>query len=317
MKKLVCCGEILVEIMAERLGQSFLEPGPLIGPFPSGAPAIFVAQAAALGQPAGLIGAVGEDAFGQVNIARLRRLGADVSAIRVHPGWPTGSAFVAYQADGSRQFVYNMKHSAAGLIALTPEAEALLAGADHMHVMGTALFSEDAIAVARRGIEAVKSRGGTVSFDPNIRAEMIEMPGMREALAFALEHADVFLPSGEEMFHFTKARSEASAAAELVARGVKAVVVKKGPEGAVLYDRDGRMAVPGFRVEEVDPTGAGDCFGAGFVSRWLAGDPPDVALRIANACGALAVTAKGPMEGIATLEEVETFLASQSAGSVA
>ncbi|TIR61767.1 MAG: sugar kinase, partial [Mesorhizobium sp.] len=53
MKKLVSAGEILVEIMAELIGQSFLEPGPLAGPFPSGAPAIFIGQAAALGQPAG------------------------------------------------------------------------------------------------------------------------------------------------------------------------------------------------------------------------------------------------------------------------
>ena len=49
MKKLVSAGEILVEIMAQRIGQSFLEPGPLLGPYPSGAPAIFIGQAAALG----------------------------------------------------------------------------------------------------------------------------------------------------------------------------------------------------------------------------------------------------------------------------
>lgn len=317
MKKLITCGEILVEIMAERVGQSFLEPGPLIGPFPSGAPAIFIAQAAALGQPAGLIGAVGDDAFGEVNLARLRRLGADVSAVAVHPGWPTGSAFVAYQPDGGRQFVYNMAHSAAGKIALTPEAERLIEAADHMHVMGTALFSEAAVAVVLRGVESVKARGGTVSFDPNLRAETIGRPGVREALERVLSHADIFLPSGDELFLFVRARGEASAAAELIARGLKAVVVKKGAQGAALYDRDGRTALPGLRVEEVDPTGAGDCFGAAFVSRWLAGDPPERALAIANACGALAVTRRGPMEGIATLAEAEAFLARQTASGVA
>lgn len=317
MKRLATSGEILVEIMAERIGQSFLEPGPLAGPFPSGAPAIFIAQAAALGAAAGLIGAVGDDAFGQVNLDRLKRLGADVSAIAVHPGWPTGSAFVAYQADGSRQFVYNILHSAAGRIALTPEAERMLAEADHFHVMGTALFAEATAEVARAGIAAVKARGGTVSFDPNVRAETFHLPGMREALDFVLGQADVFLPSGEELFLFTRARGEASAAAELIARGVRAVVVKKGAAGAALYDMEGRTAVEGFAVEEVDPTGAGDCFGAAFVSRWLAGDPPDRALALANACGALAVTRRGPMEGIATLAEAEAFLARQSAGGVA
>ena len=66
--------------------------------------------------------------------------------------------------------------------------------------------------------------------------------------------------------------------------------------------------MPGFAVDEVDPTGAGDCFGAAFVSFWLRGAAPAEALRIANACGALAVTRKGPMEGIFPLAEVEAFV---------
>jgi len=42
MKAIVTIGEILVEIMATERGDGFLEPVKLIGPFPSGAPAIFV-----------------------------------------------------------------------------------------------------------------------------------------------------------------------------------------------------------------------------------------------------------------------------------
>ena len=49
MKKLLTVGEILVEIMAVEPGYGFRAPIPLIGPFPSGAPAIFIDQAARLG----------------------------------------------------------------------------------------------------------------------------------------------------------------------------------------------------------------------------------------------------------------------------
>lgn len=308
MKKLVSAGEIVVEIMAERIGQSFLDAGPLVGPFPSGAPAIFIAQAARLGQPCGLISAVGADAFGQLNIDRLKEWGADTSAIAVHEGHATGSAFVAYRDDGSRQFVFNIKHSAAGLIGLDTAARDLLQTADHFHVMGSSLFSQAAIDVVLAGIEAVKSRGGTVSFDPNIRQEMIGLAGMREALDKVLALTDIFLPSGEELFIFTSATGEAAAVADMLARGVKAVILKKGAEGAVYHDGNGRIEVPGFAVTEVDPTGAGDCFGAAFVSFWLRGETPELALRMANACGALAVTRKGPMEGIFSLVDVEAFI---------
>ena len=51
MKKVVTAGEIVVEIMATKIGQSFLQSGLWAGPFPSGAPAIFINQVARFGQP--------------------------------------------------------------------------------------------------------------------------------------------------------------------------------------------------------------------------------------------------------------------------
>src|SRR5690606_25657563 len=97
MKKVITIGEIVVEIMALEEGNGFMSAIPLIGPFPSGAPAIFIDQVAKLGQPSGIISAIGRDDFGKLNIERLRRDGVDVSAIGVHPTAATGSAFVRYQ----------------------------------------------------------------------------------------------------------------------------------------------------------------------------------------------------------------------------
>src|SRR5947209_20405583 len=107
MKGIVTIGEILVEIMAAEPGEGFLEPIKLIGPFPSGAQAIFIDQAARFGQPAAMIGCVGDDDFGRGNINRLARDGGDVSAIRIDPESATGSAFVRYRGDGSPDFVFN------------------------------------------------------------------------------------------------------------------------------------------------------------------------------------------------------------------
>jgi len=66
--------------------------------------------------------------------------------------------------------------------------------------------------------------------------------------------------------------------------------------------------VEGFVVHEIDPTGAGDCFDAGFLARWLEGDSPAEAAHFANACGALAVTAQGPMAGARHRDEVLKFM---------
>src|SRR4051812_26950879 len=71
----VVIGEILVEIMAVDPGHGFLEPLHLVGPFPSGAPAIFIDQCAKIGGQAGIVACVGDDDFGRINIERLRRDG--------------------------------------------------------------------------------------------------------------------------------------------------------------------------------------------------------------------------------------------------
>ena len=129
-----------------------------------------------------------------------------------------------------------------------------------------------------------------------------------------LGQSDLFLPSGEELFLFTKAADEAAAIKEIFARGVGAVVLKRGANGASYYDSAGEQHVPAYPVEEVDPTGAGDCFGATFVTCWLRGMAPQDALRLAAASGARAVTIKGPMEGTSTRAELDAFLAAQSTG---
>lgn len=313
MKKVVVVGEILVEIMAVEVGDGFLEPISLVGPFPSGAPAIFIDQVAKLGQPAGMIGRVGDDDFGRLNVERLRRDGVDVSAIAVDPDRPTGSAFVRYRADGSRDFVYNIRHSACGAIATSPEAAALVDGADHLHVMGTALSSPALAGIVRSALASIRARGGTVSFDPNLRKEILAAPGMREALEEVLSQTDLFLPSGEELFLFSDAGDAESAAADLLGRGIRTIVLKRGADGSVCFDAAGTCSVPAFPVDEVDPTGAGDTFGATFLTFWLRDRPPREALTFANAAGALAVSRMGPMEGTSTRRELDAFLERQAA----
>jgi sugar/nucleoside kinase (ribokinase family) len=312
MKKVITIGEILVEIMATEVGVGFLEPIPLIGPFPSGAPAIFIDQVAKLGQPCGLIGRVGDDDFGRLNVGRLRRDGADVSAIAVDPDRPTGSAFVRYRADGARDFVYNIRHSASGAIAPTAASDALIESADHLHVMGTALSSPALAEIVRDASGRIRARGGTVSFDPNLRKEILSAPGMRDALEGVLAQTDLFLPSGEEIFLASEATDPDTAARELLARGIRTIVVKRGADGATSYDAAGTCAIPAFPVEEVDPTGAGDTFGAAYVTFWLRDLPSREALTFASAAGALAVGKKGPMEGTSTLAELEAFLNRQN-----
>ncbi|TIW93735.1 sugar kinase, partial [Mesorhizobium sp.] len=220
----IVAGEILVEIMATEQGLGFLEPLALMGPYPSGAPAIFIDQVAKLGGGAGIVACVGRDDFGTINLERLKRDGVDISAVSVSDRFPTGSAFVRYRPDGGRDFVYNIAESAAGQIRLTPEARRLADDAGHLHVMGSTLSVAGLKEIVAYAAKAVRGRGGSTSFDPNVRKELID--GADGALLSALvDDADLLLPSGDELLAAAGVNDEKEAVAALIARGVGEIVL--------------------------------------------------------------------------------------------
>jgi sugar/nucleoside kinase (ribokinase family) len=308
-------GEILVEIMAAERGQSFREPGILKGPYASGAPAIFIDQVARLGHAAGIIGCVGDDDFGLLNIERLQRDGVDVSTIHILKQATTGSAFVTYRREGERDFIFNITNSASAQLSDAHVSEAALKDCIHFHVMGSSLFSFRIVDAMKKAIETVKRQGGTISFDPNIRKEMLRIPEMRDALRYVLELTDIFLPSGNEVTLLSKAADEEGAVAELLDLGVREIVVKRGAAGSSYFARDTRIDAPALPTREVDPTGAGDCFGAAFVTCRLSGHSPEDSLWYGNAAGACAVAHFGPMEGAADLATLDAMLAQRRQGS--
>ena len=308
MAQIVTIGEILVEIMATRVGQSFLEPGLFAGPYPSGAPAIFADQAARVGARTAMISCVGPDDFGTLNLNRLAASGVEVAAIRRVPGTTTGSAFVTYRPDGSRDFIFNIANSAAAALDASQLEPATFRGCRYFHVMGSSLFSARIAAAVRRGLALARGEGAQISFDPNIRKELLGLPDVTATITDVLAVTDVLLPSEADLEHLCPGQDEAQALASLLDAGRSMILLKKGALGSVYQDRQQRIATPAFPAEEVDPTGAGDCFGGTFLACLALGVPIERALRLANAAGALAVGKKGPMEGNSTMAELEAFL---------
>ncbi len=308
MKKVLVIGEVLVEIMADTIGEGFLQSQPLTGPFPSGAPAIFADQAARLGQPVAIVSAVGDDDFGRLNLDRLARDGVDISGVHVDQDRPTGSTFVRYRENGERDFVFNIRHSACGQLHVTDVVTKLVENADHLHVMGSSFSSREFVKLNLEAAKALRQRGGTVSFDPNLRKEIQSVPWLTDAMARILKMTDLYLPSGDELTLLTDAEDSPGAIAELLNSGVRAVVQKQGAAGATYCDVNDTITQNAFPVRECDPTGAGDCFGATFTSLWLRGFAPKRAMALAAASGAIAVTRLGPMEGTAGLAILEAFI---------
>ena len=311
-----CIGDLLVEFVCSSKNGRHRRAGVYTGPFPSGAAGIFIDQAARVGGACIFVGAVGDDAFGQVVLDRLVEDGVDPRLIKIVKSVPTGTAFVSYNDDGSRDFVYNIALSAAAEFDGGGETVAALAAfdLDAMHVSGSALGDERMGAKVLSVCKALHERGVKISFDPNVRKELVGNPVYFDAVREMMAISAIFLPSEDDAATLFPGEGMASFAPRLFASGVEHVVLKKGEHGVEGMSRAGEsVSLEAHEVDVLDPTGAGDCFCATFLTLILSGAYSfREAIERANAAGALAVTKIGPMEGNSHLDTVEAFLRARS-----
>ncbi len=307
-------GELLVEFICTQKDGRHRRPAPYIGPFPSGAPGIFIDQAAriasGIGGRAVFAGAVGDDAFGKVVLQRLTDDDVDPGLILVIAGVPTGTAHVSYNTDGTRDFVFNIAQSAAAHLPEGAQIAAgfLAAGITVLHISGSMLGDPAMRAAAVALCTLLQARGVAISIDPNIRTELMLDAGYLDAVRQIMATATYVLPSDADADLLFPGQDFAEWSGRLLAGAARAVVLKRGDQGCIGRDATGTHALPALAVNVVDPTGAGDCFCGTFVTLMAAGDPLPLSLARANAAGALAVAQLGPMEGNSTLAEVDARL---------
>ncbi len=304
-------GEFIVDVLRKELDTPLGIPADFIGPFPSGAPANFIDQAARLGAKTGFIGAVGDDDFGQANLERFSADGIDTTYVHRDKELSTGVAFVTYFSDGDRRFLFHIGNSAAARMPLP--ARAYLEDVKWLHICGSTLSASEAMRDRCYEVcEMVVEAGGKVSLDPNLRPELLGgEEAVRQVCQPILAAAALVLPSASEAEILAGISDPIGACEALLAGAAEVVVLKRGTEGCTVLADDESIDVPAFKVEAVDPTGAGDCFDAAFVVGMLEGLSLYECGRLANACGALGASRHGPMEGALPRAEVEAFMAEQ------
>ncbi len=258
--------------------------------------------AARVGAPVTLVARVGTDLFGQQTRAAFEREGLNLDYVLRDAGTPSGVALIVVGPGGQN------------IIAVAPGANRNLTPAD----ITTAL---PAIARARVMVLQLEIPLHTVLAAAKAGHDagliVILNPAPAEALPAALyETVDVLTPNEHEAALLTGLALDEpeAAAAVLLARGMGVVIVTLGAAGVVLARR-GQLPrrVPGFQVQAVDSTAAGDAFNGGLAAALARGDELDTAVRYAQAVAALSVTRPGAQPSLPTAEEVKRFLSAQPA----
>jgi sugar/nucleoside kinase (ribokinase family) len=302
-------GETIVEFIRIGRNQPHYETGEYAGPFPSGAPAIFIDTASRLGLKAAIIGGIGDDDFGNVLKNRLFEDRIDVKYLFTREGYTTGIAFVTYYSDGSRRFVFHLKYSAAAQIKPSDVDEDFVKSFKVLHIMGSTLSIGEAIREACYKAVKIASRFGTmVTYDPNLRRELISPRMIKRLSEPVLKTAEIIMPSQKELFDLTGKNNIKEASREILKKGASLLVVKMGDKGSLGVTEQEVVSEPAYIVREVDPTGAGDAFDAAIIYGYLKKQPLKEILEFANAVGALKVTRMGPMEVPENISKVRSFM---------
>lgn len=305
MKSIWTMGEMIVEIMRAGSEVPHNVAGEYLGPYASGAPAIMISAAARMGIPTGIIGGVGQDAFGDVIIERLKSCGVDCSNVRRSDDKATGCAFVMYHDDGSREYIFHINGTAA--VDADPLCFSNMKELGYFHVMGCSLtvdpeFCKKIVDTALQ----FAACGGEISFDPNIRPELLKNDSFGTIVEPILKNCSVLMPGVKELLMVSRQNNVEDAVKQLFLQYpvLKIITLKNGAQGSVIYTRDGTVKAPAYHVEEVDATGAGDCFDGVFLASLLENRSFYESACNANAAGALNAAAFGPMEGDISRETI-------------
>ena len=257
-----------------------------------------------IGIPAGVIGKVGDDGFGDFYMSVMAREGVDATGIVRDASVNTSSTMVLIHGDGERSFIHYI--GANGALRAEDVSLDRLAGVKVLHVAGALLMPGLDGEPSARILASAKRRGMITCLDTAWDGTGRWM----QTLAPCLEHLDYLLPSIEEARMITRANEPDEVAQVFLSRGVGVVALKMGEDGCYVASRSGRMQVPAFRVDAIDATGAGDAFAAGFIAGVVKGWSLAETARFANAVGALCTLAIGTTAGIRSLDETQRFVAS-------
>lgn len=308
MYDIITIGEILVEILTDHVGQKLSEPGKLLGPYPSGAPAIAIDQAGRMGARAAIIAKVGKDDFGKLNLDRLSADGVDISHVVSTGTNSTGTAFVTYFENGERQFIFHFTHAACGELSAADINKEAVLDSRYLHIMGCSITGSPSMGDAIiQAVRMARDNGVKISFDPNIRPELLNGQVM-DYYNEIIDACDVLLTGKSELRILFGDPVEA--VSQLLTKKDRIIVVKDGSRGTAVYTRNEAFSMATYPAVEVDPTGAGDCFDATFLSMVCKGADLKTAVNYANAAGSLAVSKRGPMEGNSFKKDLDAFLAS-------
>jgi len=291
--RVICVGEVMVELSRGNDGRYGMAFGG--DTFNT---AVYLARA---GIPAAYATAMGDDPYSDGLMALASAEGVNGDLIRRMPGRMPGLYLIETDAKGERKFYYWRETSPARDLFELPDwaavAEALLS-ARLVYFSGVtlSLYSNTGIGRFLAALELARRQGVKVAFDGNFcpRGWKGDVARARTVFAEALKRVDIALPTFEDEATLWGDANPEATVERLQAFGIGEIVVKNGPNSALVAVSGQQEHVPVPEVvEPIDTTAAGDSFNAAYLAARLNGENPLAAASAAHGLAAQVIRHRG------------------------
>lgn len=301
MSNIVVVGSINMDIVTRT--QRFPKPGETLQAldtsfYPGGKGANQAVAAARSGMRVGMVGAVGDDPFGQVLLKHLSHDGIDISSMSVYSNASTGVASITVDEHGSN---YILVASGANLQFRMEES------------FGTSVWSDCKYVLLQNEIDP-KTNLEVIQYCKPLEIQVIYNPApITKNMIQVIQDIDILILNEVEAAEMSgypvKSKEDAVlVASSFIQRGCGKIVLTLGGDGCIYSDGKSILHMPAAVVNATDTTAAGDTFIGAFVAALAMDKKLTEALQYATAAAALSVTKRGAQSSIPHFLEVNQFL---------
>ena len=250
--------------------------------------------AAKLGLKTRILCSLGQDVAGEIILNSLKKYGVDTNLIVTSPQTPVTTMFVSN--DGNRKSIINEAHK----YNFHPEKYNTALKNSKVLVLGSLFRAPfDDVNVLHSVVANAREAGQIILADTKLPKSL-----KLSDIAASLPLIDYITPNEDEAKYLTNKEAPEEMASVFMNYGVKNVIIKLGARGCYFKNENEAYILPGYKINAVDATGAGDNFIAGFVSELLRGVTIKNVLIFANACGAICTTSVGAGTALRNREQV-------------
>ena len=258
--------------------------------------AIFASNLSSLGARVSFLGKIGKDQGGDLVISSLQEKGVDTSMIIRSEEYNTGATIVLNFSEDRAMVTYPgaMDH-----LTISDINTDLLKSARHLHF--SSFFIQPGI---RSDIGKLFSMAKSLGLTTSLDAQWDPSEKWNFDYASILPYVDIFLPNEVELKNIT-GMDDMEDAIHAIAHLCNILVVKSGNNGSTMYYKGKTThAKPYLNISVVDAIGAGDSFNAGFIFKFLKGNPYLECQQFGNLMGAVCTTQAGGTTAFKDFESI-------------